>query len=222
MVLLSNRKCSERWYSVKEIVKYSNFVNALKFKEFTATDYDFLMALCAKLKNKKTSTMTFTFTEIKGLTKYKRTSKDEFIEKIKTMNSKLMSITTDVKIEKKHMQFVLFPTFVTDEENNTLTVGVNEHFSFVLNDLQQNFTRFELEEFVSLESKYAKTLYRMIKQYRTTGKYQIDVGEFRDLMGCPPSYTNYIFLRDIIIPSVKRLQQYFPLVKCTVLYAKKK
>ena len=207
---------------MKEIVKYSNFVNALKFKEFTAVDYDFLMMLCAKMKRQGTNIMTIDFSEIRKLTGYKRTGKEEFIENLKSMNRKLMSVTTDIKIEKKHLQFVLFPTFVTDEEENTLTVGVNEHFAFVLNDIQQNFTRFELEEFISLDSKYAKTLYRLIKQYRTTGEYRVAVGEFRDLMGCPPSYTNYIFLRDIVQPSVKRLQQFFPLLKCTVLYAHKK
>lgn len=133
-----------------------------------------------------------------------------------------MSVTTDVKIEKKHLQFVLFPTFVTDEEEDTLTVSVNQDFAFVLNDLQQNFTRFELEEFVSLDSKYAKTLYRLIKQYKSTGEYRVSVTEFRDLMGCPPSYTNYVFLRDVVQPSVKKLQVFFPLLKCTVLHAHKK
>ena len=207
---------------MKEIVKYSNFVNALKFKEFTAVDYDFLMMLCAKMKNQRTDKVTFTFSEIKELTGYKRTGKKEFIENLKSMNRKLMSVTTDVQVDNQYLQFVLFPTFVTNLEDDVLTVSVNSDFQFVLNDLTANFTRFELEEFVSLESKYAKTLYRLIKQYRTTGEYRVGVTEFRDLMGCPPSYTNYVFLRDIVQPSVRRLQQFFPLLACTVLHAHKK
>ncbi len=206
---------------MKEVVKYSNFVNALKFKDFTAVDYDFLMLLCAKMKYQGTTKLTFDFDEIKKLSGYKRTKKSEFIDNLISMNNKLMSVTTNVKIDSKYLQFVLFPTFVTDENENTLTVSVNEDFAFVLNDLQINFTRFELEEFVSLDSKYAKILYRLLKQYKSTGEYWVNVGELRDLMGCPPSYSNYVFLRDIIQPSVKKIQQYIPLLKCTPIYAKK-
>lgn len=207
---------------MKEVVKYSNFVNALKFKDFTAVDYDFLMMLCAKMKNQKTHKMTFSLDEIREITQYKKKDMAAFIENLKSMNRKLMSVTTDVQVDNQYLQFVLFPTFVTNMDDYTLTVSVNQDFAFVLNDLQKNFTRFELEEFVSLDSKYAKTLYRLIKQYRHTGEYRVSVGEFRDLMGCPPSYTNYIFLRDIVQPSVKRLQQFFPLLKCTVQHARKK
>ena len=206
---------------MKEIVKYSNFVNSLKFKDFTAVDYDFLMMLCAKMKNQHTNTMTFSFSEIRSLSGYKRCGRQEFIDNLISMNRKLMSVTTDVKIDKKHLQFVLFPTFVTDEEEDTLTVSVNADFAFVLNDLKDEFTRFELEEFTSLEGKYAKTLYRLIKQYRMTGEYRVGSSQFRDLMGCPPSYPNAIFMRDIIQPSVTKLQQFFPLLKCTVLHARK-
>lgn len=207
---------------MNEIVKYSNFVNALKFRDFTSVDYDFLMMLCSKLRNRKTETVTLNFNEIRSLSGYKKKDRKAFIENLISMNRKLMSVTTDVQIDRKHLQFVLFPTFITDEEENTLSVRVNPDFSFVLNDLDTNFTRFELQEFVSLDSKYAKTLYRLVKQFRTQGEYRVTVGEFRDLMGCPPSYTNYVFLRDIVQPAVTRLQQFFPLLKCTVLYAKQK
>lgn len=207
---------------MKEIVKYANWTNALKFKDFTPQDYDFFMMLCSKMKDKGTRTLTFSFEEVKRLSGYQKKDKKAFVEKLMSMNRKLMSITTDVVIGSKYLQFVLFTTFVTDTEEDTLTVSVNQDFQFVLNDLTKNFTRFELEEFLSLESKYAKTLYRLVKQYKSTGEYRVDIGEFRDLMGCPPSYNNGVFLRDIVQPAVVKVQQFFPLLKCTVLHAKKR
>lgn len=207
---------------MKEIVKYANWTNTLKFKDFTPQDYDFFMMLCSKMKDKGTRTLTFSFEEIKKLSGYQKKDKKAFVEKLMSMNRKLMSVTTDVVIGSKYLQFVLFTTFATDIEENTLTVSVNQDFQFVLNDLAKNFTRFELEEFLSLESKYAKTLYRLMKQYKSSGEYRVGVGEFRDLMGCPPSYSNGVFLRDIVQPSVEKVQQFFPLLKCTVLHAKKR
>lgn len=207
---------------MKEIVKYANWTNTLKFKDFTPQDYDFFMMLCSKMKDKGTRTLTFSFEEIKRLAGYQKKDKKAFVEKLMSMNRKLMSVTTDVVIGSKYLQFVLFTTFTTDTEEDTLTVSINQDFQFVLNDLTKNFTRFELEEFLSLDSKYAKTLYRLIKQYKSTGEYRVNVGEFRDLMGCPPSYNNGVFLRDIVQPSVVKLQQFFPLLQCTVIHAKKR
>ena len=48
-------------------------------------------------------------------------------------------------------------------------VAVNPRFSFLLNDLTSQFTRFELAEFTALKSSYAKETYRRLKQYRQTG-----------------------------------------------------
>ena len=46
----------------------------------------------------------------------------------------------------------------------TLTVSVNSRFSFLLNDLTSQFTRFELAEFTALRSSYAKECYRRLEQ----------------------------------------------------------
>ena len=57
----------------------------------------------------------------------------------------------------------------------------------------QNFTIFELLEFTSLSSKYSKTLYRLLKQWRTQGEYIFhDIADFREKMDIPESFSNKI------------------------------
>ena len=58
----------------------------------------------------------------------------------------------------------------------------------MLNVLDREFTRFELEEFVDLKSSYAKECYRRLKQWRKTGKWYVKIEEFRRLLSVPETY----------------------------------
>lgn len=56
------------------------------------------------------------------------------------------------------------------EEFKKLEIEVNPKFEYIVNELTKNFTGFKLEEFIALSGKYTKTLYRLLKQFRKTGK----------------------------------------------------
>ncbi len=208
---------------MKELVKYNNYLNALEFKGFTASDYDFLMYLCAVMRDQDEDIITLSLNEIKRLVNYDmHVSTEEFGKLLESMNKKLMQITASVKDGSRTIQFVLFPTFISDFKTNTLTVRVNPDFKYLLNELTKNFTMFELQEFIELNSKYSKTLYRLLKQYRNTGEYHVNVDELRKLLGCPESYPNNIFMSQVIAPAVKELQKDFPLLKCETIRAQKR
>lgn len=207
-----------------EIVKYSNFMNELRFGKFTPMDYNFLMALCARMRDRGAEEETFSFAYIKQIAKAdKNWTEKEFTAALARMNRKLMAVTCEIETETEILQFVLFPTFRINKEEKTLTVAVNNRFRFVLNELSQNFTRFELEEFAGLDSKYSKTLYRLLKQFRTTGSYHAEISELRALLGCPESYTNHKMYLSILKPAVEELgKAAFPDLTCVPVYAQKK
>lgn len=208
---------------MNEIVKYNNYMNSLKFTGFTVTDFNFLMALCSRMRDKETNKITFSFSELRSITEYKKSNSiRQFVTDIKKMNDKLMKITCSLKTETEIIMFVLFPTFIINLNEQTLTIAVNEHFKFVLNELVKNFTRFDLNEFVKLDSKYSKTLYRLLKQFKMTGKYEIKLDDFRKRMDCPVSYSTKYIMDKIIKPSLEELQYYFTDLKCTVQYAHKR
>lgn len=207
---------------MSEIVVYDNYMNQLNFNKFTSTDFNMLMALCSKERNQGTSQMTFTFDELMEITNYQRTSTMQFVEDISRMNKKLMEITCDIKLEKERIQFVLFPTFHTKYDQRTLTVTVNEKFAFILNELTKNFTKFELREFVKLESKYSKTLYRLLKQFKSTGYYRVEVEDFRNKMGIPKSYANRDVMEKVIKSSMKELEKNFKNLHCEPIHSKRR
>jgi len=167
--------------------------------------------------------MTFSLNEIKTVTGFDyHASAVVFAKILEGMNRKLMNVTATVRDGSRTIMFVLFPTFIADEKTNTLTVRVNPDFKFLLNELTKNFTQFELAEFTELSSKYSKTLYRLLKQYRSTGEYYVGVDELRRLLGCPEGYANKRFMQLIIAPAVKELQKDFPTLSCEAQRARTK
>lgn len=206
-----------------EIVKYHNYLNALDFKDFTAADYDFFMYLCATMKDKGTEEMTFAAAELREYVGYgHKGTVAEFSALLDGMNEKLLSMKAHLETDTELVRFVLFPTFRINKQTGLLTVRVNKDFQFLLNELAKNFTQFELQEFTELNSKYSKVLYRLLKQYRSTGVYHVKVDELRRLLGCPESYENKYFMTKVIGPAVKELQKDFPTLTCEPVRARTK
>lgn len=199
---------SKGFLTMNEIVKYDNFLNSLSLKNFTGTELDMLMTLCQRARDKECDVVQLDFAEMQGLMNLqKNMTAKQFEAALDKMNEKLNKVSCHIKTETKSIRFVLFPTFEADYQERRLRVRVNQDFRFVLNALTKNFTRFELTEFTALDSKYAKNLYRLLKQYRRTGTYKKSVEELRELMDCPKSYKNGIFMRDCLNPAIEELKQ---------------
>lgn len=207
---------------MNEVVKYDSYMNSLKFTGFTTTDFNFLMLLCSKMRDKDTTELSISFDELRLKTAYTRTSIQKFRADLERMNEKLMRVTCKLKTETKTIMFVLFPTFEIDIEKQELIVAVNEKFKFILNELIKNFTRFDLNEFVKLDSKYSKSLYRLLKQFKSTGKLEINLDEFRMKMDIPSTYTNRDVMSKVINPVLAELKNYFQNLQCTVKYEHKR
>ena len=83
---------------MNEIVKYDNYMNNLKFTGFTATDFNFLMLLCSKMRDKDTTEMTISFEELRLKTEYTQHPIKQFVSDLERMNDKLMKIYINYKI----------------------------------------------------------------------------------------------------------------------------
>ena len=172
-----------------EIVKYSNQFNNQALRKFTALDLDLLMAIAARVRDKETGEVTFTFEELRQLAHVKKNLTDkELAGRIVEVNDRLLACRFRFQDDSRTVQFTLFSGFETDWKTAKLLVEVNPRFSFLLNDLTSQFTRFELAEFTALKSSYSKECYRRLKQYRQTGVWKVSIDEFRRLLDVPKSY----------------------------------
>ena len=209
-----------------ELVKYQNDMNKLSFKNFNNMDMNIFMALCTQVKEQGTKEIKLSFSQIKELAHYeKKSSIEEFKTVLKRMNRKLMSVNCEVITAEEDTMFVLFPTFTIKTKEELLVIAVNEKFIWLLNEMK-SYTIFELTEFVNLNSKYAKHLYRILKQWRTTGKYVFhNLDEFRELMDIPVKYSNKSMVRDCVnvaVEEIQKLNNSFKDFQCEPIYAKKR
>lgn len=206
-----------------EIVKYKNELNSLSLTTFNAIDLDALMLLCARVKEHGGDVVEFEFRELKKKLRLEYETDNDLIKILKGMNAKLNKVSGHYENSKEIVDFVLFPTFRTLKDERKLQVRVNVDFQYLLNQIESNFTRFELDEFVRLDSKYSKNLYRLLKQYRRTGTYIVEACKFRELMDCPKSYPNKIFMRDCVNVAIQELSRgYFKDLKVTPIRAKRR
>lgn len=174
------------------------------------------MALCYKIKGKQSETITMSFAELKQLADYKGKDSMRFMQDLKKMCSKLNAINISCMNINGFILFNLFTAFIADNEEQTLTVEVNSYFTHLFNELYQEFTKFELVEYVSLQSKYSKNLYRLLKQYRATGRLIIKLNDLRDKLDCPETYSNKEFVRTCLNLAVKELEACFSDIQMTI------
>ncbi|ELT3328505.1 replication initiation protein, partial [Salmonella enterica subsp. enterica serovar Alachua] len=109
--------------------------------------------------------------------------------------------------------FTEFAVYVFENEDNgknelrRIEMQINPRFEYILNQLTANFTAFELSEFISLSGKYTKTLYRLLKQYRSTGKVYFEWKEFCRIMDIPEKLAMSDIDKRILKPAIKELSK---------------
>lgn len=209
---------------MQEIIRYKNEMNTVSFNGFNAVDQNIFMALVARMKDQNTQEITFDFTTLRKIINYpKKRTDGQFVADLRHMNREMLKLTCSFRIgESKEVDFVLFPTFERDMEQRTLRVRVNPDFAFLLNDFSQGgYTQMELRRFIAIEGKYAKTMYKYLRQFRSTGEWRIGYQDFRDLMCIPQTYKPFNINQKVIKPAVEELQKYFPELKYEPYYLRK-
>lgn len=190
----------------REIVKYDNTINSLKFKNFTQKDFDFFLAICSKVSEKGNVQVALSFQELRELTNYKETDRNRMSSDLDRMFQKLLRIVYRYEDEESITMFNLFSKYKILKTRDELQVRVTEEFLPLLNNLESRFTRFELREIVGLTSKHSKTLYRILKQWRTQGKTQIfTLEELKNYFDCNDNMEFKFFQRDILKVAIEEI-----------------
>lgn len=195
---------------MSELIKYHNDMNKISFAGFNEKELNVFFSLVFLAKEKGTTELTIPFSELKILSNNDiNRNKTRFLSILKTLNKKLLSLNSEIKVKDTTYLFTLFNVFGINEKEDILTVKVNEIFSYILNDFIGNFTQFELENFVNLKSFYSKNMFKILKQWETVKEKTFSVNELRDLLGVPISYNNSKFNEKVLKPILTELPEFF-------------
>ncbi|AHK74290.1 replication initiation protein [Campylobacter coli] len=206
---------------MSEIVKYNNDFNLLPMPELKAIQMDMFMAIISLTKDKKENTPFLKkffnpdkrkiiipqkkFIELCRLNDSKMDYKEIFFaidDCLKKLCNFLVSYQKD---ERTIYNFVCFEeaNIIADEVHITLQ---SRFYDMIINK-KFGFTAFELAEFAELSGKYTKTLYRLLKQFRTTGKAYFEWEEFCRIMKIPENYRQIDIDQRILKPAIKELSK---------------
>ena len=178
---------------MNEIVRYNNDLNGLKMRKWTAEEMNFFFSVIAKVRDKGTRSVTFNSDDLKELSNFADRHQQRWEEVIDGVANKVANLKYYERTEKRILIMNLFA-----------------------------FTQYELEEFTNIRSTYAKTLYRLLKQWRTVGKKEFEINEFKEILDTPTSYRPSEINRLILNPTLKQLSPYFKDLKIKTIKSNKR
>ncbi|MGK4109904.1 RepB family plasmid replication initiator protein [Enterococcus cecorum] len=174
-----------------EIVKYHHELNTIPLRKFTPVEMNLFFSIVSRMREKGDKTVRFTFEQLKDLSNYKATANTRFVDDLKSTYEKLLQLRfgrtskTGLSVE----MFVLFTKFKIngDVDEPYVDIQIFEDALPLLNNLDE-WVRYSLQQFSELQSSYSKTMFRLLKQWRTVGKVYFEKEELHELLDIPKSY----------------------------------
>ena len=176
-----------------ELIKYDAELNTIPLKKFSPVEMNLFFSIVSRMRDKEAQVVRFSFDQLKELSNYKPTANQRFLDDIQSTYQKLLGLAFS-KVSKSGLRrqlFVMFTRFDinADVEEPYVDIQIHEMAIPLLNSLD-SWVRYSLAEFRDLNSGYAKTAFRLLKQYRTQGWAEFSKEDFFELMDIPKSYWN--------------------------------
>ncbi|MGY3721785.1 replication initiation protein, partial [Vagococcus carniphilus] len=176
-----------------EIIKYHTELNTIPLRKFTPVEMNLFFSIVSRMRDKGTQKIQFTFDQLKDLSNYKATANVRFIDDLETTYDKLMDLRFGRRsadgLERE--RFVMFNEFQIKGKADVpyAEIQIHEKALPLLNNLDE-WVRYSLQQFTELQSSYSKTMFRLLKQFRTTGYAYFSKEDFFELLDIPKSYWN--------------------------------
>lgn len=199
----------------KDIVKYDNNFNLTSLNELNTIEQDILFTFCSQLTKNQDLNARMTFGELreKAFLTQKHMTWADSIQSLESLGEKITNLKFTYRIGNKFGVVPLFSEFYGEGETENewsdddfICVSLNPKFARFLYDIPEKigFTIFELQAFLSLKSKYSKTLFRFFLQ-NFNGKWTIGIDDLRGILGFSNSYTSGNIIKYIkkILPELE-------------------
>ncbi|MGX4687640.1 replication initiation protein (plasmid) [Vagococcus sp. JNUCC 83] len=207
-------------------VNYKNELNMVPMKDFNSKEMDLFFSICAKIKNQDLQNIRFYFEDLKEMSDYQFTGNTRFINDLENVYKKMLGLTyrtedIDDNGDEIIRHFILFNEFQINKTQQFVDISVNPKLEHVLNNLTTNYSKFELSAFTQIKSRYTKTLFRLLMQFKSTGLYVVSFDEFKNILDIPQSYRTDQINSRILNPALDELQTYFKDLKLEKIKARK-
>ncbi|GAA8808753.1 hypothetical protein Hpoki86_14710 [Helicobacter pylori] len=204
-------------------ITYHNNTNKVNLGKLSEREANLLFAIFQKLKDQGNTLIRFKPQDLKRMLNIdisnERLSKVvvKLWDSIKTADFwEVRDIIVNGKECVSEKNYMLFQVceIVSDKETKEflyMDIQLNTGYQYLLNNLGMGqYTSFNLLEFQRVRGKYAKTLYRLLKQYKSTGILSVEWTQFRELLDIPKDYKMENIDQKVLTPSLKELRKIYP------------
>ncbi len=207
----------------KTYITYHNNANKVNLGKLSEREANLLFVIFQKLKDQGNTLIRFEPQDLRIMLGIK-ISYDNLTRTARSMWNKIKTAdfweVRDIIVngrecvsEKNYMLFQVCE-IVSDKETKEflyMDIQLNTGYHYLLNNLGMGqYTSFKLIEFQRVRGKYAKTLYRLLKQYKSTGILSVEWGQFRELLDIPKDYEMRNIDQKVLTPSLKELKKIYP------------
>ncbi|GAA7624033.1 hypothetical protein JP0133_08000 [Helicobacter pylori] len=207
-------------------ITYHNNTNKVNLGKLSEREANLLFAIFQKLKDQGNTLIRFEPQNLKQMIMVKSNlTNRQLLQILKNLldnigGANFWIIREHVEngeIYEDHTSYMLFKQFEIRIHKPTQTieyleVQLNDNYQYLLNNLGMGgqYTSFKLLEFQRVRGKYAKTLYRLLKQYKSTGILSVEWTQFRELLDIPKDYKMENIDQKVLTPSLKELKKIYP------------
>ncbi|GAA7124811.1 hypothetical protein ID0233_14930 [Helicobacter pylori] len=200
-------------------ITYHNNTNKVNLGKLSEREANLLFAIFQKLKDQGNTLIRFELQDLKRMLNIDISNErlSEVVVKlwdsIKTADFWKISETETSIIQENYMLFSRCKIELNKPSKDLkyLEVQLNDSYQYLLNNLGMGqYTSFNLLEFQRVRGKYAKTLYRLLKQYKSTGILSVEWNQFRELLDIPKDYEMRNIDQKVLTPSIKELKKIYP------------
>ena len=195
-----------------EIVKYHHELNTIPLRKFSPVEMNLFFSIISRLRDKGDQTVRFSFEQLKDLSDYKATANARFVDDLKSTYEKILSLRFGRRSESglSVEMFVMFTRFKINGDVDEPYVDIQRFDDALplLNGLDE-WVRYSLQQFNDLQSSYSKTMFRLLKQFRTTGYAYFSKEDFNELLDIPKSYRESDVNKKVLKPIKEELTPLF-------------
>jgi len=195
-----------------EIVKYHSELNTIPLRTFSPVEMNLFFSIISRMRDIGDTKVRFSFNQLKDLSDYKQTAGAVFVKDLEKTYDHLMDLrfgrksNSGLTVER----FVMFTDFEIRGELDEPYVDIKLHEKALplLNGLDE-WVRYSLKQFTELQSSYSKTMFRLLKQFRTTGYAYFSKEDLFELLDIPKYYKQGNVDQTVLAPIKTELSSIF-------------
>ncbi|GAA8583134.1 hypothetical protein BTM115_15320 [Helicobacter pylori] len=206
-------------------ITYHNNTNKINLGKLSERESNLLFAIFQKLKDQGNTLIRFEPQDLKRMIMVKSNlTNRQLLQILKSLLDNISGANFWIikehvengEVYEDHKSYMLFKQFEIRTHKLTqnieyLDVQLNDSYHYLLNNLGMGqYTSFNLLEFQQVRGKYAKTLYRLLKQYKSTGILSVEWTQFMELLDIPKDYEMRNIDQKVLTPSLKELRKIYP------------